>query len=71
MDLQLKGKRALVTGSTAGIGYAIAEALLREGAVVIVNGRTAARVDQAIAKLGGRAEGLAADLGTAEGAADA
>ena len=40
MDLQLRGKRALVTGSTAGIGFAIAEALAREGATVIVNGRS-------------------------------
>ena len=43
MDLQLKGKLALVTGSTAGIGYAIARALAREGARVIVNGRNAGR----------------------------
>lgn len=71
MDLQLENKRALVTGSTAGIGYAIAEALAREGAAVIVNGRTATRVDAAVARLGGRAEGLAADLGTADGAAEA
>ena len=40
MDLGIGGKRALVTGSTAGIGYATAEALAREGAEVIVNGRT-------------------------------
>lgn len=39
MNLQLNGKRALVSGSTAGIGFAIAEALAREGAHVIVNGR--------------------------------
>lgn len=72
MDLQLEGKRALVTGSTAGIGYAIAEALAREGAHVIVNGRTAARVEDALKKLRvaqvrGKVEGLAADLGTAAG----
>jgi NAD(P)-dependent dehydrogenase (short-subunit alcohol dehydrogenase family) len=71
VDLQLDGKRALVTGSTAGIGFAIAEALVREGAAVIVNGRTKERVDQAIARLDGRAQGLAADLGTAQGAAEA
>ncbi len=45
MDLQLTGKRALVTGSTAGIGLAIAESLAAEGAHVIVNGRTTARVE--------------------------
>jgi NAD(P)-dependent dehydrogenase (short-subunit alcohol dehydrogenase family) len=72
MDLQLQGKRALVTGSTAGIGLAIARGLAREGAGVIINGRTAKRVDQAIAALkragvSGKLEGLAADLGTADG----
>jgi NAD(P)-dependent dehydrogenase (short-subunit alcohol dehydrogenase family) len=73
MDLQLEGKRALISGSTAGIGYAIAEALAKEGATVIVNGRTLARVEQAIASLkkagvGGKVEGLPADLGSASGA---
>ena len=68
MDLQLDGKRALVTGSTAGIGFAIAEALVNESAKVIVNGRTQDRVDEALRKLNGRAEGFAADLGSAEGA---
>jgi NAD(P)-dependent dehydrogenase (short-subunit alcohol dehydrogenase family) len=72
MNLQLEGKRALVTGSTAGIGYAIAEGLAREGTSVIVNGRTQARVDRALeslakAGLRGKIEGIAADLGTAEG----
>jgi hypothetical protein len=74
MDLQLQGKRALVTGSTAGIGFAIAERLASEGAQVIVNGRTAQRVDQAIEKLKSsrvQAEGLAGDLGTAAGVAEA
>jgi NAD(P)-dependent dehydrogenase (short-subunit alcohol dehydrogenase family) len=51
VDLQLTGKRTLVTGSTAGIGYAIAEALTREGSHVIVNGRTAARVEGALKQL--------------------
>lgn len=68
MNLQLGGKTALVTGSTAGIGFAIAEALAKEGATVIVNGRTAERVDEAVAKLAGRVEPLVADLGTAAGA---
>jgi len=59
---------ALVTGSTAGIGYAIAERLAREGAHVVVNGRTAERVDAAILKIrkvGGESKvhGLTADLG--------
>lgn len=48
MDLQLKDKLALVTGSTAGIGYAIAKQLAHEGAKVIVNGRTQQRVDEAV-----------------------
>ena len=72
MNLQLQGKRALITGSTAGIGYAIAESLVLEGASVIINGRTQERVDKALAELKpsgsrGSAQGLAADLGTAEG----
>jgi len=72
MDLQITGKKALVTGSTAGIGLAIAEALTAEGASVIVNGRTQARVDAAITQLRGKhpsgsVEGLAADLGSAAG----
>ncbi len=75
MDLQLKGKRALVTGSTAGTGYAICEALSREGANVIVNGRTEQRVDEALNRLrpaaSGELAGFAADLGTAEGARSA
>jgi len=48
MDLQLKNKLALVTGSTAGIGYAIAKQLAAEGASVVVNGRTAERVNAAV-----------------------
>jgi NAD(P)-dependent dehydrogenase (short-subunit alcohol dehydrogenase family) len=72
MNLELAGKRALISGSTAGIGYAIAEALTMEGAPVIINGRTQQRVDQALAKLSksagrGLVKGLAADLGTAAG----
>jgi len=67
MDLELKGKAALVTGSTAGIGLAIATALAKEGAAVIVNGRTQERVDHAVA-VSGAAHGIAADLGTEAGA---
>ncbi len=51
MDLKIKGKIALVTGSTAGIGFAIAKALANEGAKVFVNGRTADRVNQAVERL--------------------
>lgn len=76
MDLQLQGKLAFVSGSTAGIGYAIAESLAKEGARVVINGRTQARVDAALAQLtkaaGNKdAQGLAADLGTSQGAAQA
>jgi NAD(P)-dependent dehydrogenase (short-subunit alcohol dehydrogenase family) len=73
MDLGLDGKRALITGSTAGIGFATAEALAREGAHVIVNGRTQRRVDEALAKLrpvsSARIEGIAADVSGAAGCA--
>jgi NAD(P)-dependent dehydrogenase (short-subunit alcohol dehydrogenase family) len=69
MDLHLKGKIALVTASTAGIGFAIAKTLATEGAKVIVNGRTQQRVDGALAQLDGLdVAGLAADLATAGGA---
>ena len=73
MDLQLRGKRAVVTGSTAGIGLAIAIDLAREGASVVVNGRTQRRVDAALARIRdevreARVEAVAADLGTASGA---
>ncbi len=68
MELGLMGKRALVTGSTAGIGFAVARQLASEGAFVYVNGRTKERVRSAIEKIGARADGVAADLGTAAGA---
>jgi len=67
MDLGLKGKRALVTGSTAGIGFAIAKALAAEGATVWVNGRTQERVDAAVKEVGNGAKGIVADLATSAG----
>jgi NAD(P)-dependent dehydrogenase (short-subunit alcohol dehydrogenase family) len=73
MDMDLTGRRALVTGSTAGIGYAIAKALGDLGATVAVNGRTEGRVRDAVAKLAGEApkgrfEPAVGDVSTAEGA---
>ena len=69
MDLQLSKKLALVSGSTAGIGNAIAASLAREGATVIVNGRTPAAVDAAVAEMkkatGGDVVGFAGDLSDA------
>ncbi|HYP70990.1 MAG TPA: SDR family oxidoreductase [Variovorax sp.] len=66
MDLKLKGKLALVSGSTAGIGHAIASQLAAEGARVIVNGRSQDAVDRAVAQLkpgdGGEVLGFAGDL---------
>ena len=67
MDLHLDGKSALVTGSTVGIGFAIAEALAREGVRVAVNGRTPARVNEAVARIGRAAHGVVADFVSAEG----
>ena len=51
MDLQLKGKTAFISGSTQGIGFAIAQKLLEEGATVVINGRTESRIKEAIEKL--------------------
>ncbi|WP_058189280.1 SDR family NAD(P)-dependent oxidoreductase [Terracidiphilus gabretensis] len=73
MDLKLKGKTALVTGSTAGIGFAIAKSLADEGARVYVNGRTQHRVDAAILSLrsnnrSAEVEGIVADFSSADGA---
>jgi NAD(P)-dependent dehydrogenase (short-subunit alcohol dehydrogenase family) len=67
MNIDLSGKTALVTGSTEGIGFAIAQGLAQAGATVIINGRTGAKVDAAVARIGGSARGVAADLGTAAG----
>lgn len=76
MDLQLNGKLALVTGSTAGIGLAIARKLAEEGARVIVNGRTAERTAAAAKQIreavpAAAVEEFAADLATASAAAEA
>jgi NAD(P)-dependent dehydrogenase (short-subunit alcohol dehydrogenase family) len=74
MDLRLRDKRALVTGSTAGIGFAVAAGLYGEGASVVVNGRTPERVEEAVGKIrrtggDGQVLGIAADLSTSEGTA--
>jgi NAD(P)-dependent dehydrogenase (short-subunit alcohol dehydrogenase family) len=73
MIINLTGKTAIVTGSTAGIGHAIAHRLAEAGATVVVNGRTAERVRQAVAQIKTKLpkaeiKSVAADLGTAEGA---
>jgi NAD(P)-dependent dehydrogenase (short-subunit alcohol dehydrogenase family) len=72
MNLDLKGKTAVVSGSTAGIGFAIAAALAAEGAQVVINGRTEARVNSAMEQIakrvaGAHLRGVAADLGTLAG----
>jgi NAD(P)-dependent dehydrogenase (short-subunit alcohol dehydrogenase family) len=74
MKIDLSGKTAIVTGSTAGIGYAIAKGLAQAGATVIVNGRSQAAVEQAVARLMAEVAatsitGVAADVGTQEGCA--
>src|SRR5271156_2069214 len=73
MDLKLTGKIALVTGSTAGIGFAVARSLTKEGAHVYLNGRTQARVDSAIQAIRSeittaKIDGIAADFTDASGA---
>src|ERR1700722_16772815 len=74
MNLGLQGKRAIVSGSTAGIGFAIARSLALEGAAVVVNGRDPARVDAAVLDLRKAApdaevRGIVADVGGPEGCA--
>ena len=74
MDLQLKGKRVLVTGSTAGIGFAAARAFAVEGASVVINGRKQDRVDSAIARIrkfqpSAELTGISADVSNAAGCA--
>jgi len=74
MKIDLTGKTAVVTGSTAGIGKAIAKGLAAAGATVVVNGRRPASVDKASAEIkaavkGARLQGVAADVSTAAGCA--
>jgi NAD(P)-dependent dehydrogenase (short-subunit alcohol dehydrogenase family) len=74
MDLGLAGKKVLVTGSTAGIGFATARAFAAESAAVVVNGRTQERVDKAIAEIrkahpGANLSGVASDVSNAAGCA--
>jgi NAD(P)-dependent dehydrogenase (short-subunit alcohol dehydrogenase family) len=74
MQIDLKNKRAVVTGSTLGIGFAIASGLAEAGANVVINGRSEKSVKAATEKLnaaypGAKVEGIAADLATAEGVA--
>lgn len=71
MDLQLKGKTAFISGSTQGIGFAIAQNLLKEGANVVINGRTQSKVAEAVQRLqenhpSGAVSGLAADFSKVE-----
>jgi NAD(P)-dependent dehydrogenase (short-subunit alcohol dehydrogenase family) len=70
MNLQLENKTALVTGSSKGIGFAIAQSLAAEGANVIVNGRSESSAQTAAMKIGGRARGIAADVSSAAGCAE-
>src|SRR5947209_1541408 len=74
MQIDLSGKRAIVTGSSAGIGFAIAQGLAAAGAAVVINGRNAATLDASKARLlkavpKAAVEAVAADLATAEGVA--
>lgn len=74
MNIDLTGKTALVTGSTSGIGHAIAKGLAATGAEVVINGRTQPKVDAAVAEIvkavpGARVKGVAADVSTAAGCA--
>ena len=72
MDIQLTNKKPLVTGSTAGIGFAIASLLAEEGALVVATGRSQWRVEEAVQRIrvqtkNAQVMGVAADLGTKEG----
>lgn len=70
MELKLNGKKAIVTGSSAGIGFSIAELLANEGADVIITGRNQARIDNSIERImkdGGLAKGIKVDVSTVDG----
>jgi NAD(P)-dependent dehydrogenase (short-subunit alcohol dehydrogenase family) len=72
MDLQLMNKTALITGSTGGIGFAIASLFAQEGAAVVVNGRSQSRVDEAVSRIrraskAAQVQGVVANLGAKEG----
>src|SRR5438093_9935042 len=64
MSKSLEGKVAVVTGGTQGIGFAIAEEFVEQGATVVLTGRAQSRRDEAVAKLGPKASGLRADAGS-------
>jgi len=68
MDLQLKGKTAIVTGGSAGIGLAVAHLLAEEGVEVTIPGRNGKRLREAIASMPGTVHDVEADLATTEGA---
>jgi NAD(P)-dependent dehydrogenase (short-subunit alcohol dehydrogenase family) len=75
MKIDLSGRRAVISGSTAGIGFAIAKGLAEAGAAVVINGRGESAVKDAVRQLtqavpGAVAEGVAADLATPEGVAE-
>lgn len=67
MDLQLRGKKAIVTGGSAGIGLAVTRLLAEEGVEVTIPGRNAKKLKEVIASLPGTVYAVEADLGTAEG----
>ena len=75
MKIDLSGRRAVISGSTAGIGFAIAKGLAEAGAAVVINGRQESAVKDAVKQLtqavaGAKADGVAADLAKPEGVAE-
>jgi 3-oxoacyl-[acyl-carrier protein] reductase len=70
MDLRIEGRRAVVPAATAGLGFAAAASLAAAGAHVVVCGRDAGRVDEAVDRLSGEVIGLVADVATPAGARD-